>query len=60
MEEAGLEFRATKDLDIVLHVEALTPAVWRGLLEIRRGRWLRNPPSQRHRKTNLLSVPEAR
>jgi hypothetical protein len=24
MEEAGLEFRATKDLDIVLHVEALT------------------------------------
>lgn len=26
MEEAGLTFRATKDLDIVLHVEALTPA----------------------------------
>src|SRR6218665_348101 len=26
MEEAGLEFRATKDVDIVLHVEALTPA----------------------------------
>ena len=26
MEEAGLEFRATKDLDIVLHVEALRPA----------------------------------
>ena len=26
MEEAGLELRATKDLDIVLHVEALTPA----------------------------------
>jgi hypothetical protein len=25
MQEAGLEFRATKDLDIVLHVEALTP-----------------------------------
>jgi hypothetical protein len=25
MEEAGLEFRATKDLDIVLHVEALNP-----------------------------------
>ena len=25
MEEAGLDFRATKDLDIVLHVEALTP-----------------------------------
>ena len=25
MEEAGLEFRATKDLDIVLHVEALRP-----------------------------------
>lgn len=26
MEEAGLTFRATKDLDVVLHVEALTPA----------------------------------
>lgn len=26
MEEAGLAFRATKDLDIVLHVEALNPA----------------------------------
>lgn len=26
MEESGLSFRATKDLDIVLHVEALTPA----------------------------------
>ena len=25
MEQAGLDFRATKDLDIVLHVEALTP-----------------------------------
>lgn len=26
MEESGLAFRATKDLDVVLHVEALTPA----------------------------------
>lgn len=26
MEEAGLDFRATKDLDVVLHVESLTPA----------------------------------
>jgi hypothetical protein len=26
MEQAGLEFRATKDLDIVLHIEALEPA----------------------------------
>jgi hypothetical protein len=26
MEEAGLEFRATKDLDIVLHIEALSPS----------------------------------
>lgn len=25
MESAGLEFRATKDLDIVLHIEALNP-----------------------------------
>jgi len=26
MEDAGLEFRATKDLDIVLHIEALSAA----------------------------------
>jgi len=26
MEDAGLEYRATKDLDVVLHVENLTPA----------------------------------
>ncbi len=26
MEDAGLEFRATKDLDIVLHIEALSPS----------------------------------
>ena len=26
MEEAGLEFRATKDLDIVLHIETLSPS----------------------------------
>jgi len=26
MEEAGLEFRATKDLDIVLYIEALSPS----------------------------------
>src|SRR5579859_3191060 len=26
MEAAGLPFRATKDLDIVLHIEALNPA----------------------------------
>jgi len=26
MEETGLEFRATKDLDIVLHIEALSPS----------------------------------
>ena len=35
MEDAGLAFRATKDLDIVLHVEALTPdfgeAFWKFL-----------------------------
>lgn len=29
MEGAGLEFRATKDLDIVLHIEALKPAFGR-------------------------------
>jgi hypothetical protein len=35
MEEAGLEFRATKDLDIVLHLEALNAAFRRSVLEIR-------------------------
>ena len=29
MEDAGLDFRATKDLDVVLHIEALTPAFGR-------------------------------
>lgn len=33
MEEAGLEFRATKDLDIVLHIEALEPAFGRAFWE---------------------------
>lgn len=44
MEDAGLEFRATKDLDIVLHIEALNAAfgevIWKlvglGRYEIRR------------------------
>jgi formylmethanofuran dehydrogenase subunit E len=27
MEEAGLEFRSTKDLDIVLYVEAVAPTL---------------------------------
>jgi len=43
MDDAGLEFRATKDLDIVLHIEALSPSfgevLWRfieaGRYEIR-------------------------
>ena len=38
MEEAGLEFRATKDLDVVLNVEALTARVRRDSLEIHRSR----------------------
>ena len=33
MNEAGLPFRGTKDLDIVLHVEALTPAFGRKFWE---------------------------
>ena len=33
MNEAGLPFRATKDLDIVLHVEVLTPAFGRKFWE---------------------------
>jgi len=33
MEEAGLEFRATKDLDIVLHVEALDASFVRAFWE---------------------------
>ena len=48
MEDAGLAFRATKDLDIVLHVEALSPPL-RGLLEIRRGGWIRDPSGQQYR-----------
>lgn len=32
MDEAGLEFRATKDLDIVLVIEVLSPRICRPLL----------------------------
>ena len=60
MEEAGLRFRATKDLDIVLHVEVLTPAFGDAFWKFRRGRWLRDSSGQRYRKAGLLSVSEAR
>ncbi len=43
MEEAGLEFRSTKDLDIVLYVEAMGSGFWEGLLVIHRSGRIRNP-----------------
>ena len=60
MEEAGLEFRATKDLDIVLHVEALTPtfgeAFWKfvevGGYEVRQASDTGKPIFYRFQKPN--------
>jgi len=65
MEEAGLEFRATKDLDIVLHVEALSPgfgaAFWRfieaGRYEIRQASSTGKPVLYRFQKPGDESFP---
>ena len=59
MEEAGLEFRATKDLDIVLHIEALSPSFGEVFWRFIEAGALRNPTGQRHREAGLLSIPEA-
>jgi hypothetical protein len=41
MESAGLQFRATKDLNIVLHIEALDPAFGSAFWNfVERGNWL--------------------
>ena len=65
MEEAGLDFRATKDLDVVLHVEALTPAFgasfWRfieaGGYEIRQASDTGRPAFYRFQKPTDNSFP---
>jgi hypothetical protein len=65
MAEAGLEFRATKDLDIVLHMEALTPAfgaaVWafvdRGGYEIRQASETGKPVLYRFQKPASAEFP---
>jgi len=65
MEEAGLEFRATKDLDIVLHVEALTPdfgaAIWAfvelGAYEIRQASETGKPVLYRFQKPASAGFP---
>ena len=60
MEEAGLEFRATKDLDIVPHIEALNSAfgIRQRILELHRSGALRSPSGQRHEEAGILSIPE--
>lgn len=65
MEDAGLEFRATKDLDIVLHVEVLTPefgrAFWQfvedGGYEIRQASDNSKPIFYRFQKPADASYP---
>lgn len=65
MAEAGLEFRATKDLDIVLHMEALTPAfgaaIWafvdRGAYEIRQASETGKPILYRFQKPASAGFP---
>jgi hypothetical protein len=65
MADAGLDFRATKDLDIVLHVEALTSdfgaAFWdfveKGGYEIRQASDTGRPVLYRFQKPALVSFP---
>jgi hypothetical protein len=65
MAEAGLEFRATKDLDIVLHMEALTPtfgaAIWafveRGAYEIRQVSETGKPVLYRFQRPAVAGFP---
>jgi hypothetical protein len=65
MAEAGLEFRATKDLDIVLHMEALTPgfggAIWafveQGAYEIRQASATGKPVLYRFQKPASRDYP---
>lgn len=65
MAEAGLEFRATKDLDIVLHIEALIPAfgaaIWtfveRGAYEIRQASETGKPVLYRFQKPSSSGFP---
>lgn len=65
MAEAGLEFRATKDLDIVLHMEALTAAfgaaIWafvdRGGYEIRQASETGKPVLYRFQKPASAGFP---
>lgn len=65
MADAGLEFRATKDLDIVLHIEALTPefgaAFWsfveKGGYEIRQASATGKPILYRFQKPRSAGFP---
>lgn len=65
MSEVGLDFRATKDLDIVLHVEALSPAfgaafwafVERGGYEIRQASATGKPVLYRFRRPTDTTFP---
>jgi hypothetical protein len=65
MADAGLEFRVTKDLDIVLHIEALTPAfgsafwtfVKRGGYEIRQASKTGKPVLYRFRQPASPGFP---
>lgn len=65
MADAGLEFRATKDLDIVLHIEALTSAfgaaIWsfveKGGYEIRQASDTGKPVLYRFQKPSLAGFP---
>lgn len=65
MADAGLDFRATKDLDIVLHIEALTPAfgaafwafVEKGCSEIRQASDTGKPVLYRFQKPASAGFP---
>jgi hypothetical protein len=46
MSEAGEDFRLTKDIDMVLIVEALSPEFWFAVLGICQSGGLRTPPKK--------------
>jgi hypothetical protein len=59
MENAGLSFRATKDLDIVLHIEALTPDFGRSFWEfVEKGRYERREANEGKPKLYRFQKPE--
>lgn len=59
MEKAASSFRATKDFDIALDIEALSPGFGEVFWGFVRAGGQRDPAGQRHGEARALSLPEA-